>query len=71
LGRFGVLRDLNSRLSLLDSRLNSDISRNRGDEDYGYSDRRSLVQGGLAAPASRPFHMGATKGRRPLVCATL
>ena len=30
------MRDLNSRLSLLDSRLNYDISLNRGDEDYGY-----------------------------------
>jgi len=30
------VRDLNSRLSLLDSRLNYDISQNRGDEDYGY-----------------------------------
>ena len=30
------MRDLNSRLSLLDSRLNYDISQKRGDEDYGY-----------------------------------
>ena len=30
------MRDLNSRLSLLDSRLNYDVSLNRGEEDYGY-----------------------------------